>query len=130
MTTKQQVLEIIHDEIESVKNNFPFTHDDEVKVDKLTDIYSLIDTTIIEQNNNCVKIANIDSYGLETPEAENDKRLFLIWLRDGLCPVCETDFITKIEDEQYIHDFNQGRHIFVCNKCGVVAKKDVKYRFV
>lgn len=39
---KKQILEIIQDEIEGVKHNFPFTHDDEVKLDKLTDIYGLI----------------------------------------------------------------------------------------
>ena len=46
MTVKQQVLEIIQEEIESVKYNFPFTHDDEVKLDKLIDVYDLIDSTI------------------------------------------------------------------------------------
>ena len=42
MTVKQQVLEIIKDEIESIEHNFPFTHDDEVKVNKLWDIYDLV----------------------------------------------------------------------------------------
>ena len=46
MTVKQQVLEIILSEIESVKHCFPFTHDDEVKLDKLLDIYSMIDLGI------------------------------------------------------------------------------------
>lgn len=46
MTVKQQVLEIIHDEIESVKHNFPFTHDDEVKIDKLIDVYFLVDAML------------------------------------------------------------------------------------
>lgn len=46
MTVKQQVLEIIQEEIEGVKHNFPFTHDDEVKLDKLIDVYDLIDSII------------------------------------------------------------------------------------
>ena len=46
MTVKQQVLEIILSEIEGVKCSFPFTHDDEVKLDKLLDIYSMIDLGI------------------------------------------------------------------------------------
>lgn len=45
---KKQLLEIIQDEIESVKHNFPFTHDDEVKVDKLWDIYDLIGDMVEE----------------------------------------------------------------------------------
>lgn len=40
--SKKQILEIIQAEIEGVKHNFPFTHDDEVKLGKLTDIYGLI----------------------------------------------------------------------------------------
>ena len=48
MTVKQKVLEIIQDEIEGIKHNFPFTHDDEVKIDKLLDIYDLI-SDIIEE---------------------------------------------------------------------------------
>ena len=48
MTVKQQVLDIIKDEIESIKHNFPFTHNDEVKVGKLLDIYDLI-SDIIEE---------------------------------------------------------------------------------
>lgn len=44
--SKKQLLEIIQGEIESVKHNFPFTHDDEVKLDKLIDIYDLIDSTV------------------------------------------------------------------------------------
>lgn len=47
-TVKQQVLEIIQDEIEGIKHNFPFTHDDEVKLDKLIDVYDLIDSTVKE----------------------------------------------------------------------------------
>ena len=48
MTVKQQVLEIIQDEIDGIRSNHPFTHDDEVKVDKLTDVYSEIDNLIKE----------------------------------------------------------------------------------
>ena len=39
--SKKQLLEIIQDEIEGVKYNFPFTHDDEVKLGKLLDVYDL-----------------------------------------------------------------------------------------
>ena len=46
MTVKQQVLDIIQDEIDGIKHNFPFTHDDEVKLDKLIDLYDLIDSTV------------------------------------------------------------------------------------
>ena len=46
MTVKQQALEIIQDEIDSIKHNFPFTHDDELKLDKLIDLYDLIDSMI------------------------------------------------------------------------------------
>ena len=46
MTVKQQVLDIIQDEIDGIKHNFPFTHDDEVKLDKLIDLYDLIDSRV------------------------------------------------------------------------------------
>lgn len=46
MTVKEQVLEIIEDEIENVKHNFPLTHDDKVKLDKLIDVHFLIDTML------------------------------------------------------------------------------------
>lgn len=47
-SVKQQVLDIIQDEIDSVRHAFPFTHDDEVKNDKLVDLYCLIDNMIKE----------------------------------------------------------------------------------
>lgn len=66
-------------------------------------------------------------YGHEIPKEENDKRLFLIDLYDGRCPVCNTNMLTRIENEIYEHDFDQGCHIFHCDHCGVVARKYVKY---
>lgn len=67
-------------------------------------------------------------YAQEIPKEENDRRLSLIDLYGGRCPVCGINWLTKIEDELYVHGFDQGRHIFVCDKCGVVARRDVKYR--
>ena len=66
-------------------------------------------------------------YGHEISKDENDKRLLLIEIHDGRCPVCDVNYLTKIEDELYVHGFDQGRHIFLCDNCGVVARKDVKY---
>jgi len=66
-------------------------------------------------------------YGQEIPKEENDRRLFLIELHNGRCPVCNTNWLARIEDELYIHGSDQGRHIFLCDNCGVVARKDVKY---
>ena len=43
---KRQVSDVVQDEIESVRHNFPFTHDDEVKLDKLIDLYDLIDSVV------------------------------------------------------------------------------------
>ena len=31
------------------------------------------------------------------------------------------------EDERYVRGFEQGIHIFLCDKCGVVARKNVNY---
>ena len=45
-TVKEDVLEIIQDEIDSIRHNLPFTHDDEVKLDKLVDLYCTIDNII------------------------------------------------------------------------------------
>ena len=48
MSVKEQVLDIIQDEINSIRSNFSFTHDDEVKLDKLIDVYDLIDSMVKE----------------------------------------------------------------------------------
>lgn len=48
MTVKQQVLKIIQEEIDDVRHNFPRTHDDEVRLDELTDVYDLIDSMVKE----------------------------------------------------------------------------------
>ena len=39
-TVKEDVLEIIQDDIDSIRHNLPFTHDDEVKLDILHDLYA------------------------------------------------------------------------------------------
>jgi hypothetical protein len=46
MAVKEDVLEIIQDDIDSIRHNFPFTHDDEVKLDKLVDLYCEIDNLV------------------------------------------------------------------------------------
>lgn len=43
---KEDVLEIIQDDIDSIRHNFPFTHDDGVKLDKLVDLYCEIDNLV------------------------------------------------------------------------------------
>ena len=45
-STKQDVLDIIQDEIDGIRCEFPFTHDDEVKLDCLTDLFDLIDSIV------------------------------------------------------------------------------------
>ena len=67
-------------------------------------------------------------YGHEISKEENDERLLLIGIYGGRCPVCNVNWLTKIEDELYVHGFDQGCHIFLCDNCGVVARRDVKYR--
>lgn len=67
------------------------------------------------------------NYGHEISEKENRERLSLIDMHKGLCPVCNRKYITRIEDELHPHGFYQGRHIFLCDDCGVVARKDVNY---
>ena len=37
---KQEVLDLISEYIESIEHNFPKTHDDEVKIGILTDLYA------------------------------------------------------------------------------------------
>ena len=74
-----------------------------------------------------MRCTNMGDYGHEISKEENNKRLFLIDLRKGRCPVCDINWLTKIEDETYVHGFDQGRHIFLCDNCGVVARKDVRY---
>ena len=57
MTVKQEVLDIIKDEIDCIKCNHPFTHDDEVKVDKLIDLYYEINRSITD-----VKVVKSEKY--------------------------------------------------------------------
>lgn len=68
-------------------------------------------------------------YGHEIPKEINDERLTLIKLYDGSkCPVCnENNTLTLIVDETYPHEFNQGIHIFQCDKCGIIAREYVNY---
>ena len=39
MIIKQDVLDLISEYIEMIEDNFPHTHDDEVKINILTDLY-------------------------------------------------------------------------------------------
>lgn len=68
-------------------------------------------------------------YAQKIPKEENDRRLFLIDIHNGRCPLCETNTITRFVDESYIHGFEQGQYIFLCDECGVVARKDINLRF-
>ena len=45
-TVKEDILEIIQDDIDSIRHNLPFTHDDEVKLDRLVDLYCEIDNFV------------------------------------------------------------------------------------
>lgn len=47
---KQDVMDIIQDEIDSVQHNFPFTHDDDVKLNVLTDLLSLVGSIVKDSN--------------------------------------------------------------------------------
>ena len=69
------------------------------------------------------------NYAHEISQKENDERLILIDLHNGRCPVCNCNYLTRIEDEQDVRSFEQGKgiHIFLCDKCGVVARKNVNY---
>lgn len=63
----------------------------------------------------------------EISQKENDERLILIDLHNGRCPVCNCTYLTRIEDERHDRGFEQGIHIFLCDECGVVARKNVSY---
>ena len=65
----------------------------------------------------------MDNYTHEISKKENDERLILIDLHNGRCSVYNCTYLTRIEDEQHDHGFEQGIHIFLCDKCRVVARK-------
>ena len=69
----------------------------------------------------------MENYGHKISEKENRKRLSLIKMHNGLCPVCNIRYVTSIENELQPNGFDQGSHIFLCDNCGVVARKDVNY---
>ena len=63
----------------------------------------------------------------EISKEENDRRIFMIDLYNGLCPVCNVYTVERIEDLVYPHGFKQGQYVFHCKKCGVVARKEVDF---
>lgn len=67
------------------------------------------------------------NYTHEISQKENDERLILIDLHNGRCPVCNCTYLTRIEDERHDRGFEQGIRIFLCDECGVVARKNVNY---
>ena len=86
-----------------------------------------------KQDDDNVASTCVSNDGQEISKEENDRRLSLIKIYDGRCPVCYIKTVTKFEDDRRhtATDFNQmGREIYICNNCGIVARKDVKYRHV
>ena len=49
MTVKEQVLMIIQENIDDIRHNFPYKHDDDVKIDKLVDLYYEIRDRVEEE---------------------------------------------------------------------------------
>ena len=59
MTTSEQILQTIERNIDSVKHSFPWTHDDDVKLETLEDLYREIKADIQrEKTSRCRKCVN------------------------------------------------------------------------
>jgi C4-type Zn-finger protein len=56
----------------------------------------------------------------EISKEENDLRLFLITIYNGLCPICKKNII-NITDWEYGIEFNTQKRAYFCHKCGYVA---------
>jgi predicted RNA-binding Zn-ribbon protein involved in translation (DUF1610 family) len=57
---------------------------------------------------------------------ENDLRLLLIKIHDGLCPICKENIIDRTDWEFGI-EFNTQNRAYFCKKCGFVAREEYKW---
>ena len=62
----------------------------------------------------------------EITQEENDKRLILIEIHNGLCPICKENIIHRFDWEWDI-EFNTQKRVYSCPKCGFVAKEIHKW---
>ncbi len=62
----------------------------------------------------------------EISKEENDRRLFLINLHDGTCPICKENIINRT-DWEYGIEFNTQKRVYFCKKCGFVAREEHKW---
>lgn len=56
----------------------------------------------------------------EISKEENDLRLTLVFIHDGLCPVCKENIVDRTDWEFGI-EFNTQKRVYFCHKCGCVA---------
>lgn len=62
----------------------------------------------------------------EMSKEENDLRLLLIKIYDGLCPICKENII-DMTDWEFDIEFNTQKRAYFCKKCGFVAKEKHKW---
>lgn len=62
----------------------------------------------------------------EITQEENDERLILIEIHNGLCPICKENIIHRFDWECGI-EFNTQKRVYSCPKCGFVAKEIHKW---
>lgn len=68
----------------------------------------------------------MDNYAHEIPKEENDLRLFLINLYDGVCPICNKRKAEGIYNGFVPDKFNIEKVIYLCDECGVVAREEIE----
>jgi predicted RNA-binding Zn-ribbon protein involved in translation (DUF1610 family) len=62
----------------------------------------------------------------EISKEEDELRLILIEIHDGLCPICKENIIYRFDWEWGI-EFNTQKRVYSCPKCGFVAKEIHKW---
>ena len=90
-------------------------------------VLNLLKSNKTEPRTICIKGDKMGEYGQEIPQEENDKRLFLIELRNGVCPICEVNIVERIENIIGVDLDNTGSYIYHCRRCGIVARKRVSF---
>ena len=64
-------------------------------------------------------------YGHEIPEEVSKSRLLYLWANGGICPMCKRLVVTPYDNDSVV-DFNTKEKIYVCDKCGVIARQSIK----
>lgn len=68
-----------------------------------------------------------DNFVHDIPKEENDNRVWYINTFDGKCPVCRERIVESIYGGFVIDKPSTEKIIYLCNKCGIVARQEIEF---